>query len=441
MLMTMPQRRTTAAAALLIAAPLLSSLPCPFGFAAVVEAQGLTAAAKTVPHRAAPYTQVAQARAKKAPPPPETKSSELPPRIPYTAAEALVATVPGMPDARFWSDSEADYKAALPSEPGPWLILTSGGADGAFGADLLIGLTEAGKRPDYAVVTGVSTGALIAPFAFAGPHYDEALRKAFTEVTAADIFEVGSSTGESFVNSWPLRDFIAKQITPQLMADIAAAHRSGRRLFIVTSDIDSERSVVWNMGAIAARGGENATKLFRSVLLASASIPGGFPPVLIDVEAGGKRFQEMHVDGRLGGQFFVAPPSLMASTSDYRLPATQLYVVVNTGLQRDFKVVDRFAPTILTQSIGMAVPVDTSLMIDRAYIVAKRSGVEFNVASIPATFNAPSKGPFDPEYMKALFEVGSVQGKGPIAFAATPPPPPSGPVPQPTHVQKTGANR
>ena len=337
-------------------------------------------------------------------------------------------------------DSESDFKAALPSAPGPWLILTSGGADGAFGAGLLNGLTAGGKRPDYAVVTGVSTGALMAPFAFAGQHYDEALRKCYTEVTAADVFEAGTSTGESFVNSWPLREFIDKQITPELITDIAAAHRSGRRLFVVTSDLDSERSVVWNMGAIAAHGGEHAAKLFRSVLLASASIPGGFPPVLIDVEADGKRFQEMHVDGGLGGQFFVAPPSLMASTSDYRLPATQLYIIVNTGLQRDFKVVDRFAPTILTQSISMAVPVDTSLMIDRAFVVAKRSSVEFNVATIPASFNAPSRGPFDPNYMKTLFQVGFDQGNGSTAFAATPPPPPSGPTPQPSHIQKTGAN-
>jgi predicted acylesterase/phospholipase RssA len=198
--------------------------------------------------------------------------------------------------------------------------------------------------------------------------------------------------------------------------------------------------VVWNMGAIAAHGGDDAVKLFRKVLLASASIPGGFPPVLIDVETGGKRFQEMHVDGGLGGQLFVAPASLMASTSDYRLPATQIFIIVNTGLQRDFKVVDRFAPTILTQSIGMAVPVDTSLMIDRAYLVAKRGDVEFNVASIPATFDFPSKGPFDPNYMKALFQVGFDQGNGSTAFAAKPPPPPSGPSPQPSHIQKTGAN-
>jgi predicted acylesterase/phospholipase RssA len=434
--MILSKRWTSRAAiAVFIAAPFLG----PFGFPAA-QAQGLTGPAKTVAHP----QWVEQVRAKKSgpanPPPAEAKSSEPAPRVPYTAAEALVAIVPGMPDVRFWGDSEADYKAALPPEPGPWLILTSGGADGAFGAGLLIGLTEAGKRPDYSVVTGVSTGALIAPFAFAGSRYDEALHKAYTEVTAADIFEAGRSTGESFVDSWPLRDFIAKQITPQLMADIAAAHRSGRRLFVVTTDLDSERSVVWNMGAIAAHGGESAIKLFCNVLLASASIPGGFPPVLIDVESGGKRFQEMHVDGGLGGQFFVAPPSLMASTSEYRLPATQLYIVVNTGFQRDFKVVDRFAPTILTQSIGMAVPVDTSLMIDRSYIVAKRSGVDFNVASIPASFNASSKGPFDPEYMKTLFQVGAVQGKGATAFAATPPASPSGPSPHPSHIQKTGAN-
>jgi len=224
------------------------------------------------------------------------------------------------------------------------------------------------------------------------------------------------------------------------MADIAAAHRGGRRLFVITSDLDAERSVVWNMGAIAAHGGEDAAKLFRTVLLASASIPGGFPPVLIEVEANGKRFQEMHVDGGLGGQFFVAPPALMAPVSEYKLPASELYIVINTSLQRFFKVVDRFAPDILTQAIGMAVPVDTRLMIDRAYVVAKRSGAGFNVASIPDSFNAPSKGAFDPKYMAALFEVGFEQGRGASAFSSEPPPYPGVPPSQPSHIEKTGAN-
>jgi hypothetical protein len=367
--------------------------------------------------------------------------SQLPPRTPFTAAEDAVATIPGLPNARFWADSEADFKNALPAEPGSWLALSSGGEDGAFGAGLLVGLSAAGKRPDFAVVTGVSTGALMAPFIFAGRRYDEAVKQAYTTVTPADIFEAGGSTGESFVNSWPLRDFIAKEITPELLTDIAAADRAGRRLFVVTTNLDAERFVIWNMGAIAAHGGDDARKLFVQVLLASASVPGGFPPVLIDVEADGKRFAEMHADGGLGGQFFVAPHSFMATTSDYRLPASALYVVVNTGLERDFKVVDRFAPSILTQAVGAAVKVDTRLMLTLSYAVAKRSSVPFNVASIPPSFDMPSQGSFDPKYMSALFQVGFEQGKGENAFSSEPPPYPSGaPKPSPNHTEKTGAN-
>jgi len=130
-----------------------------------------------------------------------------------------------MPEARFWADSESDFGRALPPQRGPWLILSTGGADGAFGAGLLVGLSAAGKRADYAVVTGVSTGALMAPFIFAGARYDAALQAVYTQTSAADIFEVGS-TGESFLDTWPLREFIAKQITPALLADIAAAHQS-----------------------------------------------------------------------------------------------------------------------------------------------------------------------------------------------------------------------
>jgi hypothetical protein len=392
---------------------------------------------------ASPPPLVTSARAKRAapsaaPPAPSTQP-QLPPRVAFTAAEDAASAIPGMADARFWADSETDFKSALPPQPGPWLILSSGGADGAFGAGLLAGLSAAGKRPDYAVVTGVSTGALMAPFVFAGPRYDDALRKAYTTITAADVFEAGRN-GESFVDSWPLRDQIAKQITPALLEDIAAENRRGRRLFVATFDLDADRGVIWNMGAIAAHGGDDAAKLFRNVLLASASVPGAFPPVLIDVEANGKHFAEMHVDGGMGGQFFVAPAALMATNSDYRLPATQLYIVVNTGLGRDFKIVERFAPSILTQAVGAAVKVDTRLMLTIAYALAKRSGVEFNVATVPASFNAPSKGPFDPDYMGALFRTGHEQGRGPNPFSAEPPPYPGQSTPQSSHIERTGVN-
>jgi patatin-like phospholipase len=356
-----------------------------------------------------------------APASPAGQQPKLPPRTPFTAADEAAAIVPGMPDARFWGDSIPDFESALPPQPGPWLILSTGGSDGAFGAGLLNGLTAAGNRPEYTVVTGVSTGALMAPFVFAGARYDAALKAVYTQTTAADIFEVGG-TGESFLNTWPLKDLIAKEITPALLDDIAAAHRSGRRLFIVTSNLDTGRSVVWNMGAIAVHGGDDALKLFRSVLLASGSIPGAFPPVLIDVESNGKRFAEMHVDGGVGGQFFVAPPALMESTSDYKIPATQLYIIINSGLQPDFGVVERTTPTILSQSVSMAIKADLRILLNRAYVAAKRSGVGFNVATIPADFSAPSRGAFDPNYMKALFNVGYDQGRSANPFAAEPPP-------------------
>src|SRR5580698_10254228 len=415
-------------AAALLAVPLL--VPAPLA------AQPAADQYRSAPAHKAPARNSAPAKAPAAQPQPQAK--QLPPRIPFTAAEEVAATIPGMPDARFWADSVADFTAALPSQPGPWLALSSGGA-GAFGAGLLNGLSESGHRPDYAVVTGVSTGALMAPFIFAGPRYDDALRTAYTKITAADVFEVGS-TGESFVDSWPLTDLIAKQITPALLADVAAAHNSGRRLFVITTDLDAERSVVWNMGATATYGGDAALNLFRSVLLASSAIPGGFPPVLIDVVANGKQFQEMHVDGGVGGQFFVAPAAAMAETSDYRLPATALYVVINTGLQPDFQLVPRSTPSILTGTVGAAVKVDTRLMIDRAYLAAKRSGIDFSIASIPAGFNTPSRGPFDPDYMSALFQPGENLGKSATPYGSPPPPypgPPALPVQDP---QKTGAN-
>jgi hypothetical protein len=409
-----------------IAALAAAFLTLPFAppFAATMAYAQNAKVKATARTKAAPNTAKGTAQA----PAPGAPASKFPSRPPFTAADDAAAAIPGMPDARFFADQTDAFKKALPSQPGPWLVLSTGGADGAFGAGLMTGLSAGGQRPDYSVVTGVSAGALMAPFIFAGPKYDSTLRALYTQTSAADIFEVGS-TGESFLDTWPLRDLIKNQITPELLAEIATAYNSGRRLFVVTTDLDAERSVVWNMGAIAVHAtdhgkddGGAALNLFRSVLLASGSIPGAFPPVLIDVEGNGKHFSEMHVDGGVGGQFFVAPPALMESTGGYKIPATALYVVVNSGLQPDFAVVDRSTPMILAQSVGMAVKTDIRLMLDRAFIAAKNSGIGFYAASIPADFSAPSRGAFDPVYMKALFETGFDLGKSGNAFADRPPP-------------------
>ncbi len=421
-IMSKPRGRTIFTRTAALFAALFVLLPLVAGAAAYAQGTGATQKKSSAHAKTAPGQGTSQA------PAPGAQAGKFPPRTQFTAADDAVAAIPGMPDARFFADSETDFAKALPAQPGPWLILSTGGADGAFGAGVVTGLSAGGHRPDYTVVTGVSAGALMAPFMFAGPKYDATLQALYTQTSAADIFEVGG-TGESFLDTWPLRDLIKKQITPELLADIATAYKNGRRLFIVTTDLDAERSVVWNMGAIAVHAtdhskddGGAALNLFRSVLLASGSIPGAFPPVQIDVEGNGKRFSEMHVDGGVGGQFFVAPPPLMESNSGYKIPATELYVVVNSGLQPEFQVVERSTPSILAQSVGMAVKTDIRLMLDRTFVAAKNSGIGFNAASIPESFNAPSRGAFDPDYMKALFATGYDLGKSGSAFANQPPP-------------------
>jgi predicted patatin/cPLA2 family phospholipase len=342
------------------------------------------------------------------------------PRQDFTAAEQDKAAIPGIANARFWADSPKDFIKALPQTPGPWLVLSTGGEDGAYGAGILAGWSAAGTRPEFSVITGVSTGALMAPFIFAGKKYDEQLRAAYTSINATDIFEIGGK-GESLLDTWPLKDLVAKQVTRELLADVAVEHSRGRRLFVLTTNLDAGRPVAWDIGAIATKGDQQALELVRQILMAAISIPGAFPPVLIQAEAGDKRFHEMHVDGGLGAQFYVAPDALQQSTSNFTLPATALYIIVNMKLGNDFQVTERSTLGILGRTVSAAIKVVARNAIDRAYVLAKRSGVPFHLAFIDEAFSAPSRGPFDSDYMKTLFDFGYAQGKNGLAFGSEPP--------------------
>ena len=355
------------------------------------------------------------APAKKADTPPPQPPKAAPTRPDLTAAEQDVAVIPGIPDARFWADSAADFTRLLPAERGPWIALSTGGGDGAFGAGLLNGWSAAGKRPQFALVTGVSTGALMAPFVFVGSSKDDGLKRAYTEYNAGDIFE-DVKTPESLVDTWPLKRLIAKEVTPELLAAVAEGYRSGRRLFITTTNLDAGRSMVWNMGAIAARGDDAALKLFRDVLLASTAIPGLFPPVLIDVEANGKKTQEMHADGGLAAQLFVAPESILNTSSTYQLPATELYVIANTRLTPEFQLTERSLLGVLGHSISVGVQSALRVAIDRAYGVAKRSNVPFNLAYPALASDQQGRGAFDSEFMKGLFDLGISRGRSEDPF-------------------------
>jgi predicted acylesterase/phospholipase RssA len=355
-----------------------------------------------------------------------------PPRAEFTQQEQAAAVIPGIPEARFWADSEEEYRRVLGPLNGPWLALSAGGEDSAFGAGLLNGLSETGRRPDYAVVSGVSSGALLAPFAFLGPARDADLQRDFTAISAPDVFE-DRRTVDSLMDTWPLREFIAKRITPQLLAEIATEHRRGRRLIIVTTNIDSGRPVAWNMGAIAAAGSEAALKLFRDILVATSAIPGLFPPVLIDVEANGRRLSEMHVDGGLAATVYIAPDSMLLASSSLRLPASQITLILNSKLVSEFTMTDRSLVGVLGRSLSIGVKRATRSAAILLAAAARRSGTDFNVAYVDQKFDHPSRGLFDPDYMKALFEAGRQQGRSDEPFRRAMPEatPPQAAAPQP----------
>ncbi|MGI9290996.1 MAG: patatin-like phospholipase family protein, partial [Gammaproteobacteria bacterium] len=228
--------------------------------------------------------------------------------------ESLVDSmeIPGLPDARAWADyshaPEFDDWLKLPKETlkqqypdtfgteHDYLALSGGGQNGAFGAGLLYGWTEAGTRPEFTIVTGVSTGALIAPFAFLGPDYDAVIKDIYTRQSTKDLMRtrglLKTLFGESAADSDPLREKIEGYITADIVEAIAHEHRRGRNLHVVTTNLDAGRPVSWNVSAIAASDHPQALSLIRDILLASASIPGVFPPVMFDVEANGERYDE-----------------------------------------------------------------------------------------------------------------------------------------------------
>ena len=293
------------------------------------------------------------------------------------------------------------------------LALSGGGPYGAYGAGVLAGWTAAGTRPEFDVVTGVSTGALSAPFAFLGPKYDPALRQVFTHSHTSDIAIMrpvkGLLGGSSLSSNAPLAQLIAGYVTPSFLAEVAAEHRKGRRLLIGTTNLDAGRPVIWDMGEIASSGNPGSVELFRNVLLASAAIPAAFPPSFIKVTAEGYSFEEMHVDGGTTRSVFLAPTQLTLGGMDHDLgakPFRRFYVILNGYSTPHYKAVKprtldiagRAVTTLLTsQGVGD---------LYRLYEFCRRNGIAYNLAYIPEDVPDTSTQAFDPVFMTHLYDVG-----------------------------------
>ena len=300
-----------------------------------------------------------------------------------------------------------------PLPPAVFLAVSGGGDHGAFGAGLLNGWTAAGDRPEFKLVTGVSTGALIAPFAFLGPEYDAKLKAFYTAVSPADILErrsiLAALTGDALADHRPLGRRVAHEVDEALLRRVAAEYEKGRLLLLGTVDLDSRQGVLWNMTRIAAIGGPKALELFRSIMIASAAIPGAFPPVMIDVEAGGQGYQEMHVDGGTMSQVFVYPPSIHLKELGQKSGATRertVYVIRNTRLDPEWANVERRTMSIAGRAISSLIHTQGIGDLYRIYATTERDGVDFNLAYVPASFDVPHREEFDPEFMRALYKVG-----------------------------------
>ncbi|MFO1372303.1 MAG: patatin-like phospholipase family protein [Candidatus Competibacteraceae bacterium] len=365
------------------------------------------------------------------------------------APDTTRAEIPGIPNARYWvqTDIEPFIRDAIasaqreraylartghqgPLPPVNFLAVSGGGDDGAFGAGLLVGWTQAGNRPEFKGVTGVSTGALIAPFAFLGPEEDATLREVYTTIGPRNVLEprglLAALTSDGLADNHPLFELISRHVNAEFLARIAKEYQEkGRLLMIGTTNLDARRPVIWNMGAIAASGDPRALDLFRKIMLASAAIPGAFPPVMIDVEVGGKPYQEMHVDGGAQAQVFLYPPRMFDLIRQQGVKVTprarSVYIIRNARLDPDWAAVERSTLTIVERAISSLIQSQGLGDLYRIYLTAQKDGLDYNLAYIGADFNAEHKEDFDTAYMRALFDYGYQLGRKGYPWQKNPP--------------------
>lgn len=352
-------------------------------------------------------------------------------RVPVPVKLLNKAQVDAGPQVRGWGDVEVPNIEAFAAQrlneiratrPGllkkkkrteSYLALSGGGSNGAFGAGLLNGWSASGKRPEFEVVSGVSTGALMAPFVFLGPAYDIRLREIYTQYETKDLLVprvlAGLTGGSAFSDTAPLQELIKKYIDKKVFAEIAREHARGRRLLVGTTNIDADRPVVWNMGRIAQLGTDKALKLFHSILLASASLPGLFPPVLIEVKAEGNTYQEMHVDGGTTENAFLLPLHFDVKKLDRGLKGKvnrQLYIIANDKTGPAPEATAANALSIAGRSITTLIKEQLEGDLIKLYLRSKENDIEYNLISIPLTFQEKSDEPFDKVYMGKLYQLG-----------------------------------
>lgn len=303
-----------------------------------------------------------------------------------------------------------EFTANSETGPSPILALSGGGANGAYGAGVLVGWTQSGQRPPFKIVTGVSTGALTAPFAFLGPRWDPQLQAAYASGEAKGILswrQLATFALPSLYSASALRRLVDHAVSPAMLQEIAAEHDKGRRLLVATTNLDTQETVIWDMGLIAKQGSPQGLALFKNVLVASASIPGVFPPVLIAGRArDGRTVQDMHVDGGVNLSFLAVPESLLLWTRPNTSTSTNaIYVVVNGQIGRVEAVTQGRLKSILKRTFDSSSKASIRSLLTVNAAFAERNGFDLEVSAVPDDAEADSLD-FSRESMVRLFELG-----------------------------------
>lgn len=360
--------------------------------------------------------------------------------------------MPGFKDVRAWADKpsqhlensaresvaqerNANHGQLMPVMSA--LALSGGGSDGAFGAGYLCGWTKTGARPQFKLVTGISTGALIAPFAFLGPSYDAQLKRVYTTMSEDQIYKPYSifsivtsliklQTLPSLATNEPLRELIKKEINMDMLRKIAAEHKKGRRLLVGTTQFNAQRLVIWNMGQLATYNTPAALDLFHKILLSSAAIPVTFPPEYFRVEADGKLYDEMHVDGGIEVQVMLYENAVLPFSKAIDLRhrvqrAKKLYIIRNEKIYPEWQKVTPTLKNMAVRSIDSLIKSQGIGDLYRLYAYSLRDKIEYNLVFIPASFKETEDHPFDNAYMRKVFQLGYTMGKSNKPLPHTPP--------------------
>ena len=344
----------------------------------------------------------------------------------------LDVTVLGETNFRHWGDNNAvrafpgvenrsqleqRYSGIMRTEHN-YLVISGGGANGAYGAGVLKAWSELGTRPEFTIVTGISTGALISPFAFLGEAYDQQLEQLYTTLDTTQILDTRSFFSlfgaDSLVDTSPLSRVLEQVVDDDMVAALAREHAKGRVLAVGTTNLDAARPVVWNLTRIAASGHPDAAKLIRQVLKASSAIPGAFPPVYIEVETpDGRKYDEMHGDGGVATQMFFYPAGANWQQVMQVLEVTgtpRIYLIRNAYIHPAYKPVEPRLVPIAGRTIDSLIRTQGVGDFFRIDLLAERDGIDLDVTWIPdetrTVLGAEQNEAFDPVYMKALFEYG-----------------------------------